>query len=406
MQIKCPNCGTEFEPVKKGDESKYAKCNTDLNGIGYLIPKEIHNDNIPRNINGRFVKKETTTEYGTENINTNKESKVMNNEMNFDMDKLAQMVAERMKSEMKEVAKDVAKETKITSGNVDGGQWAKTSKFYGKELCGFMYNPYLVRRFIPAQFMSMMNEFKGNVNKSIQCRYNYIDAMEFLREECNTLSMLQKRDPIAFEERLQFWNVDDIKHIFIKYFNDVKDYVRQRVQHSRGKNFDVSRLGTVKVTTSEVVIKHKAVYQYSFDEKEVFKRIDMLISDLMKCISYKQISDTMAGFKFIKIPSNITRNWEYNYAIRKGSYVYKKNYNGFALPHRFVENFKKAGAYYTLKSLIMFDDVTFEGYKGRDAIVHLRYLLNMIPNNEAYKFYAKLKDVIKNNNINVEKYSW
>lgn len=411
LVVKCPNCGTEFEPVKKGEESKYETPVDEMNGVGYLIPKTIHNDNLPRDEKGRFVKRETVVADNVEN----KENKSMENN-NFNLDMLAQMVADRIKDEALNVMKnealnvpssaaDIRNETMVSSSNVKGNNWARNSKFYGKEICGFMYNPYLVRRFLPSQFLNLMNRNDLNVNQSIREQYTYIKAIKYLVEECNTLAMIQKKDKIAFEERKIFWSVDDIKIIFTDYLNDIKKYVEDKVSYSRGKDVYIKGFGCIKVSSREEVIKHKAVWINDFDRKETFAKINMLIKDIKTCHTYKALADKLNAFKLIKIPSEYNAIYHYDRYEYRTYYTYTLNRNGYRLPNLFIENFKKAGAYYTLKNLIMFNNVYFEGAYGREAVNKLRNYLVTIPNSESYKFYAKLKEVIKLNRIDITKYN-
>jgi hypothetical protein len=58
----------------------------------------------------------------------------------------------------------------------------------------------------------------------------------------------------------------------------------------------------------------------------------------------------------------------------------------------FMDSFIKAGAYYTLKQKLMFDDkVYFKGLNGRLAVNKLRDYLNR--NVQGYVIYAMLKEV-------------
>ena len=118
----------------------------------------------------------------------------------------------------------------------------------------------------------------------------------------------------------------------------------------------------------------------------------MLIGKLEKCYSYKEIATEMRAFKLIPLDGNRNVRWNYSYATKTSNKSYYTNFLGYELPKEFVKGFKKSGAYYTLKNLIMFEGYELKGLKGRDAISYLRNLLNC--GTEDYIFYAMLKEVL------------
>lgn len=364
-RVFCPNCGTEFEMFDKETRSKAIDV-TDMDVSGTLIPKEIHNNNV-------------------NNINKEEENDIMMNGM--DMEMLAKMVAAQIKKETNEV------KVPTTQTTVNGGQWAKTSQFYGKEICGFAYNPYLVRRFLPRQFMNMMDEFNLNVNEGIRCEYGYMKGITYLIDECEKLTMLRKRDKIAYDERSKFWSVADCKKVFIQYANDCLTEI-ERLKRGctlKTKSIKLPKRGEISVNVMETIKDNKVVLHVTLNSN-VETELNMLIADLEKCHSYKEITEKMRAFKLIPLDGNRQVRWNYNYNTHTSNKRYYRNYIGYELPKEFVKGFKKSGAYYTLKNLIMFEGYKLKGLEGREAINYMRKLLDC--GTEDYIFYAMLKEVL------------
>lgn len=382
LNVKCPNCGTTFV---KGDGA-LAKTRVDYKtGNCFLIPEEIHNDNVER------INRENKT-------NTQKEEeKNMSNNTNmgnFDMDTLARMVAEKIvmgdinsnKSSHQlnqtiptQKNYSAKSNVNVTSGKEDKNGWAKNSQFYGKEICGYAYNPYMIRRFLPAQFLGLMEKYNNNVHKGITEEYTYMYSIEYTLEEVRKLVMLQQRDQIAFDERSKVFTIIDCRNIFADYIDkvikNIWDQIDDFVDHNRpGKEFKNGikgygffSWGTVK----ETIINHKVVkvFNKSEDLKRVIKNLENMENFIMHTYSYKVLYETMKGMKLIKLPKETKKS------------------------RIFMDCFIKAGAYYTLKQMLMFDDtVEFKGLKGRPAVEKLRWHLNY--GNEGYIFYAMLKEVM------------
>ena len=382
LNVKCPNCGTTFV---KGD-GKLVKPEIDLDtGDCILVPKEIHNDNVKR------INKENKT-------NTQKEEeKNMSNNTNmgnFDMDTLARMVAEKIvmgdinsNKSSHQLNQTIPTQknyyaksnVNVTSGKEDKNGWAKNSQFYGKEICGYAYNPYMIRRFLPAQFLGLMEKYNNNVHKGITEEYTYMYSIEYTLEEVRKLVMLQQRDQIAFDERSKVFTIIDCRNIFADYIDkvikNIWDQIDDFVDHNRpGKEFKNGIKGYGFFSwgfVKETIINHKVVkvFNKSEDLKRVIKNLENMENFIMHTYSYKVLYETMKGMKLIKLPKETKKS------------------------RIFMDCFIKAGAYYTLKQMLMFDDtVEFKGLKGRPAVEKLRWHLNY--GNEGYIFYAMLKEVM------------
>ena len=376
-RVYCPQCGSE---VKLPEKSSI--------GIGLTISKETKGDYaLPL----ETVRNNNTTEYGKENNNNveKKENKTMNNNMNgmngFDMETLAKMVAAQLKGEMiqpQTVTNNISNVdvSKLYDCNVvDRNHWAENSKFYGKEICGYAYNPYMIRRFLPSQFNQLIEKYNGNVHKGITVEYPYMYSVKYTIEEVRKLAMLQKRDKIAFDERKHVFELRQCRNILIKYVDDVikhlvKEYEEYVSYNKVGKEYHcgIKGFGWIKAgVVSEKIVNHKVVkYLEMSDEfKRVFDFLDNLKKKIDRCWTYKELYDTMPKTNdLIKAPEDVKKSRD------------------------FMDCFIKAGSYYTLKQQLMFNqNVSFKGYKGRPAVIMLRDYLNK--GYEGYKIYAMLKEV-------------
>lgn len=366
-KIYCPNCGSE---VKLPEKSSI--------GIGMTISKESKGEyELPlETVRNNNMKKETKN-------SENKEKTNMNMNMNFDMETLAKMVAAQLKGEsvvkveqnvpkVETVAKDI-RESVVKDKN----PWAVNSQFHNKDICGFAFNPYMIRRFLPAQFEQLMRKYGNNVHFAITKEYSYMYSIAYTLEEVRKLAMLEKRDKIAFDERSKVFSLVQCRLIFAQYIDDVLAKIEWECElfttrNKVGKKFNNGLKGYgwfTWGTVAEKIEKHKVV-KY-LEKSEELNRVIACLNDLKREISYsykyKDLYRVMSAKPFIKVDEHTKKSPE------------------------FMDCFIKAGSYYTLKQMIMFDNVCFKGYYGRDAVRVLRNYLNTIT--PGYKFYAMLKAV-------------
>lgn len=374
MSVRCPNCGTTFQEALLGG----GLCHQiDSKGNYTLVPKEIHNDNIERN---------NTEENTNKTITQKEEEKGMNNMNNgFDMETLAKMVAAMINNgnattvETKTNVFDQEKTTyaNVTDGVTDKNGWAKTSKYYGKEICGYAFNPYMIRFKLQQQFEELMSEAEDlNVHGLIAKKYTYMYSVEYTIEEVRKLAMLKKRSKIAYDERSKTFDLYSCKEILFEYVENAIREVNLRINKEVMKTASGKEIkGNLKGygyftwgTVCEKIEKHRIVkyLEYSEELKAVFFNLEELEKQILRCWSYKELFETMPS-KLIKVNEKAKKS------------------------RAFMNCFIKAGAYYTLKQTLMFDDtVEFKKMHGREAVDTLRNYLNR-KDVEGYVFYAFLK---------------
>lgn len=241
-------------------------------------------------------------------------------------------------------------------GHEDGDSWAINSKFYNQVMeDGHIFNPYLHRRFVPSQFLRMMKYGNMDIYAAINRWYGFVYSIEWVKEEVRKLAFLQKADPIAFDERKWFLTIDNIKDIINDYVNAAKAFITNEVTHYRSVKVDKRR--RIRTRT----------------ELEAFKaELDSFNSRVQDTITYETMDEILQGHFVVKV-----------------SYDNEKS-------KTFVESFTRAGAYYTLKHLVMFEHLSLDGKSGADACAELANYLDK----SSCVIYDSLKNTITNNNYN------
>ena len=265
---------------------------------------------------------------------------------------------------------------------VSGRPWAKKSRFYNTIMNdGFIYNPFLHRRFLPVQFMRMMR-INTNVIGQIKSNYSYNYSIDWLRSEVEKLALLEKTDPIAFAERKRFLTPEMIKAILTNYTANVSKVIKNISDKDR-------------ITADAQIFKYlkgvgwvnigKKVLKVSKDGKKVEEFIspskdgNKLVCELDRLINfsinakYSDINTILKSFKWIELPNE----------TGKGK--------------AWIDCFYAQGAYYTIKHLITISNLSFKQLKGQDAT----NLLLSFADEQSYVLYAMLKECIEDNDYTI-----
>lgn len=120
--------------------------------------------------------------------------------------------------------------------NFNQNDWAESSKFYGKVMGdGNIFNPYIHRRWIPAQFRRLYYRYSwdasGKAIDRIRSRAisNYSDRIfKIMCEEIRVLSFLEERDKLAFDERKLIWKFDTCKFMMSELLRVFQEYRKIR----------------------------------------------------------------------------------------------------------------------------------------------------------------------------------
>ena len=300
--------------------------------------------------------------------------------MKFDMEVLAKMVAEQIKNGMElnsEVNRKenaiVVKENEDKYKTVkDGGPWAVDSKYYGKEICGFIFNPYMIRWHLQKQFEELIDEYGINITHAVDCAYTYMYSIEYTLEEVRKLAMLKERDTLAFDERKKLFDLQSCEKIFIDYVRKVIKLIDSKETEAIKKTKEgkqayirLSKLGRLKIGT----IQNGRLTRTN-EYIKLLEKFEDLIININNVPTYKELYNLMRDCIYIKLPKDEKKSYE------------------------FKDCFIKSGAYYSLKQKLMFDEsMSFKGKKGRDAVLYLRDQLND-GSKEGYMFYAMYKEAL------------
>lgn len=362
----CSNCGAEVVLPEKSTL-----------GIGMTISEESKGDYvIPMKENNEADKK----------VNTNNGGNNMNN---FSMEELVATVATVMGQMNGNQATLMSTATETKEKQVE--YWAKNSKFYGKVMSdGHVFNPYLDRRFLPAQYLGMIkDEWKHSAWTAINRRYGYMYSIEWLLKEVDKLAFLAKVDPVAFEERKQFLLPSDIYYIASDYVEKLETEINSRLAL---QEYKVAKKGKVYLkfhgykeiyagNQIEIIKDHKIATEVEKSDELMFlvlkfkemvkqlKEVCALWRAFKNKDAYKKINQILQGIRFIELP----------YHTKKSA--------------TFVDRFMAQGAFYTLRNLILFEDYRLKGRKNREAEELLRASICL----EGYKLHAILKECLKDN---------
>lgn len=379
-KVICQNCGSEVILPEKSSFAMGMTISEETEGTYELPMKRVEKEN-------KIMMNANNNTNATVN-NTNNNGGMNMNGMNFDMDKLAQMVAQVMQSNMNQgVTENVdTNNTNVSVENkcyptVNGGKWAKSSEYYGKEICGFVFNPYMMRWHLQKRFEELMNAYRNNIHRAIVKEIPYMKSIKDTLEEVRKLAMLEKEDRLAFDERRHCFDLQSCKRIFIKYYQDVIKQIEENERELIATNkvgktvyIGLKKYGWIEAgIISERIVKHKVVKYLarSIEFESVFVDLNRMIQSLKGygVWSYKELYKLVNGNIAIKVSADTPKSKD------------------------FLNCYIKAGAYYTAKQTLMFKKGTsFRGLSGRDAVLELRSELNK-EYTEGYMIYAMLKKI-------------
>lgn len=386
-KVYCSNCGAEIVLPEKSKLITGLTVSEETKGTYMLPTKENMNmrfKNESRNFTSE-TKQNVTIKNKTEDNNNGG-----NNMNNFSMEELVTTVATVMGQMNGNQATLMSTATETKEKQVE--YWAKNSKFYGKVMSdGHVFNPYLDRRFLPAQYLGMIkDEWKHSAWTAINRRYGYMYSIEWLLKEVDKLAFLGKVDPVAFDERKLFLFPRDIYFI-------VKDYVSKLEKEIDNRLFTNNYRATKQ---GKVYLKfHGYKELYAGDEIEVIKD-HQVVTEVEKSDELKALI-----FKFNDVVEQLKVFADYTYQFYSGKNDYKKinkilqGIRFIELPYNtkksntFIDRFMAQGAFYTMRNLILFEGYSLKGKTGEKAEKLLRENIGL----EGYKLHAMLKECLKDN---------
>ena len=213
---------------------------------------------------------------------------------------------------------------------------ACNSQFYGKTMAdGYVFNPYIHRRFIAAQFRQLIKLYGCyGVTDGFRKSRSWSYAISILCKEVHTLSMLERKDRTAFNERSRFFTIEASAKILSDYAADVAHYIDNRGGFpQRGRDAFIPGVGYVRKENIRPL-------KYRFTR---------LAQDAQKCRNYAMLNALLEGFEWLDLPGN------------------------YDLPESFAKPYLESGAFYTLKHHMMFEGLRmYRSSSAPDSLARLQ----------------------------------
>ena len=202
----------------------------------------------------------------------------------------------------------------------DNRIFGKNSRFYGQMMAdGHVFNPYIHRRFIASQFHRLVVRHGiDGVRDAVAREYDWKYAIGQVKKETHKLANLEKHDRSAFAERSLFFSMNAIISIISDYVQMVHSEIDDAVSLTNRKN-------------TRIYIRH-----YGLVERDNIRpmkyRFTKLLTDVSVCCTYTELDKLLEDFEFLELDRRL------------------------CLPDSFITPYINAGAFYTLKNAIMFEN--------------------------------------------------
>ena len=239
---------------------------------------------------------------------------------------------------------------------------------------GYVKNTKLHRRWIMSQMFQALNSYGGFTEWLKRHGYDYQWKMTI--EELRVMSKIEGKDAEAFTERSQFFTKSVVIGMLYDYLESLAKYVYGLKEH-KCKGIPYYKIpGYINVFKVDV-------------QRKVLRPVEDFIYRFNRTTNYASMYDMLKAFyryHYIRLPWNTQ------------------------MSASFVDAYKGEGAYYTLKNMIMFHDVSVPVYhssivyKNETALNYLKDETRLnVSRGEGYKVLALLKATIEYNNFDFYK---
>lgn len=246
---------------------------------------------------------------------------------------------------------------------------------------GYVRNTKLHRRFVMAQMFHMLNYVSydrrdSGYNACLRNMYSYQYTLDMMLEEVRVLSKLETRDKESFNERSHFFTKKVVSLVLGDYLAKLEQYVNGLPEH-KCKGVPYKRVKGKNIFVSDL-------------KKKLYAPIRDNIIRVANAKSYAEMYRLLEKFmrNIVKLPYDTPKSKVW------------------------IDAYKGAGAYYTLKNLVMFHDCII--YTGKYGVMHYDKSANLSGERaiefledklgeyqgEYYKMFALMKKVIEDNNFN------
>lgn len=287
------------------------------------------------------------------------------------------------------------------------------SKWYNAVLQnGEVWTPYTCRRFLPAQYLRLMQS-ASSIDAAIARSYSMRDMFRLLEDELGNLVFMKTHWRSAYAERSKFLPMDTVREIFRQYLDGLYENINDRAKCTFNKRRGtywrrIQGVGDVTLWTKST---KNATGENGFSSElttidpsdwllKLNAKIELAREKLRKCCDYEGALEFLRDH-MPRVSMGVFRDSE-------GMY---RNW----LPKAWKEAFKRQGAYYTLKSLVMNRHVQYTTELGswrkkvttmadtpRDGLNSLKKLLESEA--PAYIIHAILKKSIEASRFDIARF--
>jgi len=235
---------------------------------------------------------------------------------------------------------------------------------------GYVRNTKLHRRFVMAQMFNMLNyvswdgKHKG-YNECLKRMYGYDYTLKMMTEEIRVLGKLETRDRESFVERSQFFNKGVVVAVMEDYLEKLKKYV-ETLPNRNCKGVPYKKIKGVNIFNADL-------------DKKVYAPVREYIYKAKYASNYTALSYVLESFvrNYVKLP----------HATPKSKV--------------WIDAYKGAGAFYTLKNLVMFHNcgIKVDKMDVRFGVAAVKELNEraMMYKGEGWRMFALMKKVIEDN---------
>lgn len=228
---------------------------------------------------------------------------------------------------------------------------------------GTVPNRKLFRRWITAQVFHGIASWKGFTQSIHDKGFWY--QWRMLADELLTQSKLYIKDEENYTMRHKWFNQQTVAEICYAYYNNFVEFVEKQGRHNDKQGNPFIKIGNKKYLLSD---------------------IDELKANMSKAVCDIKCSNS---------PSQLHKAYLSFYVL---IIKYKNN---LKLVSPFISAYKGAGAYFTMRNLILFHGCMFNNLSQQES---LRYLdiISEEHKNAAWRMFGVLREFIDTNNIDIE----
>lgn len=241
---------------------------------------------------------------------------------------------------------------------------------------GYVRNTRLHRRWVAAQMFRMLNYKsydgkKTGYNEALK-RYGYDYTFKMMLEEVRVLSILEREDRESFKERSHFFTQHVVYKVCVDYLHKLEAYV-DSLPTKKCKGVPYKRVNGRNIFVADL-------------DKKLYNPLRVIVHSMnTHFMKYNELYRVLNRFmrEMVKLPWDTKKSADW------------------------IDAYKGAGAYYTLKNLCLFNNCDLIEQNGLisrrlGAETRLKAILDEYKG-EGWRMFALMKEVIEYNNFDFYK---